>query len=94
MRTGYAEDKLCFPDDTKPTVGRCRLTLFNQVESALKSKRSDLLDDEPPSNFAFKFNLHHYITAECVEGVYSVGRCSLTVSNPMLKQVRAYDFLA
>jgi len=50
VRTGYAENKLCFPDDTKPT-------------------------------------------AQCVEGVYSVGRCRLTVSNPVLKLESAYGFL-
>jgi len=64
------------------------------VSTSLKLKYDELL-----SNVAFKFNLRRYtknkLCSGC-RGVYycTVGRCRLTVSKPVLKLVRAYDFSA
>ena len=64
---------------------------------ALGTKRLKLERDEPPSNFAFKFNLRRFVEAwlERKYGTVSlndaeaaartdaeVGRCRLTLSNP------------
>jgi len=42
--------------------------------------------DEPLSNFAFNFNLRRYSKVLLSECDSLVGRCRLTVSNPVLKE--------
>ena len=73
----------------KATAGRCRLTLSNPVLKAPMVQRLKLKYDEPPSNFAFKFNLRRYTTVLSYNAGESggfkeivVGRCRFTLTNP------------
>jgi hypothetical protein len=55
-------------------------------------KQLKLSSDEPPSNFAFKFNLRRY--NEDRGAAYVLGRRRLTVSKPALKLESPFGFRA
>jgi hypothetical protein len=73
-------------------------SIKTRVESApgVCIQRLKLKCDEPLSNVAFNFNLRHYTEAgflyagaAAFDG--AVGRCRLTVSNPVLKAPPGYS---